>query len=239
MTKSEIITSLKDIDTDDDMSIIVSMSFGKSDAEIVAVLAAWLSNGLQGESYALLSIVEEIMQGKPSEYIENYVPYMNFGDVANNQCFFRMFSYGNLDALMKSIKREKERFGDLQEAFEEYMSRPIYGCNFVHDSFAKMFGHGTMFPSNKSNGTFYRYNLLYYWLTYKLKIWHINPYDDVALLPCNDKIFSNAYIRGFTKKKLKSTCANAAVLTDIAHSIFVDNFSQFFKLYEYLAFCDD
>ena len=121
MNTNDIIIASRNVDTDDELSLFSRSQ--KSDAEIVAVLAAWLSNGLTGENYALRTIVDEIMQGKPSHYVENYVPYMNFGDVASNQCFFRMFSYGNLDALIQAIKRAKSQYGGIQEAFEAVMTK--------------------------------------------------------------------------------------------------------------------
>ena len=74
MNTNDIIIASRNVDTDDELSLFVSTFQKKSDAEIVAVLAAWLSNGLTGENYALHTIVDEIMQGKPSHYVENYVP---------------------------------------------------------------------------------------------------------------------------------------------------------------------
>ena len=238
MNTNDIIIASRNVDTDDELSLFVCTFPEKSDAEIVAVLAAWLSNGWTGENYALHTIVDEIMQGKPSHYVENYVPYMNFGDVASNQCFFRMFSYGNLDALIQAIKRAKSQYGGIQEAFEAVMTKKKR-IKHVHEAFAVLFGGGTMFPTRKSNSTFYRYNLLYYWLTFKLKIWTLCPFDDVALLPCNDKVFTEAFKRGLTKRKWKSTLVNVEALTNTARSIFGENFSDFFKLYDVLFFSND
>lgn len=238
MNCKEIITASKMVNTDDEKSVFISSFSDKSDAEIVAVLTVWLTNGLQGEEYALHTLVDEIMQGKPNHYVENYVPYMNFGGVASNQCFFRMFSYGNLDALIQAIKRAKSQYGGIQEAFEAVMTKKKR-IKHVHEAFAVLFGCGTMFPTRKSNSTFYRYNLLYYWLTFKLKIWTLCPFDDVALLPCNDKVFAEAFKRGLTNRKWKSTLLNVEALTNTARSIFGENFSDFFKLYDVLFFSND
>lgn len=237
MEKDNIVNS-QNVETDDAKTLFVSTFADKDDAEIVAILAAWLSNGMQGEEYALHTIVDEIMQGKPSEYVKNYAPYMNFGDVAENQCFFRIFSYGNLDALIQAIKRAKSQYGGIQEAFEAVMTKKKR-IKHVHEAFAVLFGGGTMFPTRKSNSTFYRYNLLYYWLTFKLKIWTLCPFDDVALLPCNDKVFAEAFKRGLTKRKWKSTLVNVEALTNTARSIFGESFSDFFKLYDVLFFSND
>ena len=238
MEKDNIVNS-QNVETDDAKTLFVSTFVDKEDAEIVAILSAWLSNGMQGEEYALHTIVDEIMQGKPSEYVKNYAPYMNFGDVAGNQCFFRIFSYGNMDALIQAIKRVKQKYGSFQKAVELVLSKKKR-FKYIHEAFAFLIGgNNTMFPTRKSNGTFYRYNLLYYLLAYKLRIWESFKFDDKALLPCNDKVFENALKKNITKRKWKSTLINVEALTSTAKSMFGDSTDEYFKLYDILFFCND
>lgn len=234
MNIGKIITASKTVNTDDKKSVFISSFHDKSDAEIVAVLTAWLTNGLQGEDYALHTIVDEIMQGKPSEYVDNYLPFMNFGDVAAKQCFFRMFTYENLHNLIQSIKNARSKYGSLQGAFESVMSRKKNKCKSVHDAFAIMFSGNTMFPTRESNCTFYRYNLLYYLLAYKLNIWDDDKYNCFAKLPCNDDIFDKAFEFGVITKKRQSTLVNVLYLTDIAKELYGDK--DFFILYDVLNY---
>ena len=233
MNCKEIITASKMVNTDDEKSVFISSFSDKSDAEIVAVLTVWLTNGLQGEEYALHTLVDEIMQGKPSEYIDNYLPFMNFGDVAAKQCFFRMFTYENLHNLMQSIKDVKVKYGSLQVAFDNTMSKKRNKCKHIHDAFAILFSGNTMFPTRNSNCTFYRYNLLYYLLTHKLGIWS-DKYMSYAQIPCNDKIFNKAFEIGVIKKRSQSTLVNVLSLTNAAKIIFGD--VEFLRLYDVLNY---
>lgn len=239
MKKSELINKAFSVGTDDEKTLFVStFAHNPDEEEIVAILSAWLSNGTRGELYAIDHLVNDIMQKKPKEYLENYYGEAPSEKFVLSQSFFRQTTHYHLARLLEKIRKiQLSQKPELQDTFEYLMSRPKNKCTFIHDAFAEMFGGETMFPTRESNGTFYRFNLLYYWLTYKLKIWHLNPYKDAALLPCNDKIFTGAYELGVVSKRMTSNLKSTIALTEIAREWFGDK--DFYKMYELLNFYND
>lgn len=220
-----------EVNGDTPMSLFISSFDSDDDKFVVCVICAWLSNGYDNETYMARHIVDDIMQGKPSEYVRKYSCLDNIVKTSDkNASFFCLLTYKNFDNLCLSLRRIFECGGIsfVQDTLNKKRRRRMY----AHNLLIGMFGDGVGFPTSKSNGTFYRLNLLLYWLTYKTHIIHCSP--TLLLLPCNDRVLERACeMRVVVNKKLRHNLKNAEHLTNVARSMFAGD--EFYKLYEFLA----
>lgn len=228
MTKEEIITC--GVDSDNEKSLFISTFTEKRNAEVVAVLGAWMDNGFKYEDVVFENFVlSEMIWVLP--YVLNYGKDGKWKE-KGSASMIGILTYSNLHNLLTKLYETYIMNEDLEHAFYKYFQNyKRHKCKYAHDALSFIFSGNTGFPTIRNNGTFYRYNLLFYWLTYKLKIW---KYTSIGLLPCNDKIFENAYKFGVIPKRMKSTLTNTIKLTEIAKEMFGDN--DFYKLYEFLNF---
>lgn len=225
MTKEELVKKAYEINSDDEKSLLISSFSDKQDAFIVAVICAWVSNDIypNSEYYMAKHIVNEIMCGKPKKYIDNYT-YLDNVDPRirenKNLSMFNILTLKNFDNLCLSLKIKRE----VQTT----------KLKFAHEIFFDFFGSGCGFPTIRTNSTFYRYNLLLYWLTYKL---HIQEYTfkptTKIILPCNDRILDNAYKLKVFRKKMRHNTLSALKLTQIAKNWFGE---EYYKMFELLQF---
>jgi hypothetical protein len=228
MTKEEIITC--GVDSDNEKSLFISTFTEKRNAEVVAVLGAWMDNGFKYEDVVFENFVlSEMIWALP--YVLNYGKDGKWKE-KGSASMIGILTYSNLHNLLTKLYETYIMNEDLEHAFYKYFQNyKRHKCKYAHDALSLIFSGNTGFQTIRNNGTFYRYNLLFYWLTYKLKIW---KYASIGLLPCNDKIFENAYKYGVIPKRMKSTLTNTIKLTEIAKEMFGDN--DFYKLYEFLNF---
>lgn len=220
-----------EVNGDTAMSLFISSFDSDDDKFVVCVICAWLSNGYDNEMYMAQHIVNDIMCGKPSEYVKKYTCFDNISKpVDKNSSFFCLLTYKNFDNLCLSLRRIFELGGIsfVQETLNKKRRRRMY----AHNMLVGTFGDGVGFPTGKTSGTFYRLNLLLYWLTYKVRIIHCSP--NLLLLPCNDHVLERACeMHVVENKKLRHNLKNAEYLTNVAVSIFGSE--DFYKLYELLA----
>ena len=227
--KQELIKRAWDVDSDSELSLFISSYKDPDDATIVAILCAWVSNGLEGEEIAVERFIQREMDDYPTTAIRTRYTQEK---VANRgiESFWGTLTYEHLFNLLSEIASILDGGNSIYEYYEHATKRKR--CKYAHDALAMILGHNNGFPTRKSNCSFYRYNLLFYWLTYKLHIWDVPT--SKALLPCNDRIYENAYKLGITKYKKKNNLENAVELTAIAREWFGDE--HFYKLYELLNF---
>lgn len=201
--------------------------------EIVAVLTSWMTNFHYDENYFIEKFVNEKMQPTPFKFILDY-DQMKFQD--NNKCFFYTLTNHNLNELLQRIQIEILAHGSLKTAYiKNGLTTRKFKHKYAHETLASMFGGDTGFQTRLAHCAFYRYNLLFYWLTRKLKIW--NDVDTSnALIPCNDFVFRSALKHGIIKKPMKSTLSNAIELTQIAKDIYGND--NHYELYEKLISYD-
>lgn len=227
MTKEELVKKAYEVNSDDEKSLFISSFSDKQDAFIVAVICAWVSNGIYPdcECYMAKHIVNEIMQGKPTQYIQNYKYLDNIGEKIRqekNFSIYNILTLKNFDNLCLSLKSPRQA--------------PRRKLKFAHEIFCGIFEKGCGFPTIQSNGTFYRYNLLLYWLTYKF---HLQEYKfkptTKFIIPCNDIILENAYKLGIFRKRMRQSTRSALKLTQIAKEWFGEDY---YKMFELLQFYD-
>ncbi len=221
MRKGELIEIARKGVMDDENTLFISSFRNSSNVqylEFVAIFMAWMQNGFKDECYFARSYLKHILPSIPdSTYLID----------TSNKCFYGNLTYNNLSSLL-----EKVNSIDIRDCFKERMGNyKLYKCKYPHDGLASCFGDNVGFPTKESGGTFYRYNLLFYWLTYKFRIWDDVDYNK-GIIPCNDSIFEKAYMLGVTRKRMRSSLKNAIELTNIAHSWFGDD--DFYKMFELL-----
>lgn len=204
------------------MPLFLSCYKGK-DFEIVATLCAWMSNGWDNENSLIQDFIITKMLPNPLDFIDNYK------SEETQNTFFRLLTNKQLDMLLNRLNEIYKYHGSLEQCFINTLVKRKSRYN--HEIFARMFLGGTGFQTPLSKCTFYRFNLLFYWLAYKYKIWQIQRYDK-ALLPCNDMTFRKAYDEGVTKMLLKSNLRSTKILTQKAKEIYGEH--VFFKMYENL-----
>lgn len=227
MNKTEIIENACKVETDDEYTSFVE-TFECNDMVLVSILCAWLRNTNEDVLWVAEKIVNERMSGAPTAYI---LKYNGIESVVGS--LHKNISERNYDNLMFVLHRIILLQGGVRNTLDNYLESPRHKCRYAHDALALMLGYNTCFPNVNNKGTFYRYNLILYWLVYKFKLWEdINC--DCLLLPCNDFIFENAKKYGVTKKNMKSTLSNTIKLTDISKKWFGKK--DFWKMYEFLTF---
>lgn len=211
------------VNSDDKTSLFLSSFMDKKDAEIVSLFSAWMTHGWKQEDDEIQDFVKSTFTPTPTLYIENYPRSSYYKN--GNFSFFKILTFPHLDMFLKKIHDIMDKYGDIENAFvKSKKTRDVY----AHDTLSRMLGGNTGFQSKKTSGTFFRYNLFLYWMTYKLKVW-TTPIEN-TLLPCNDFIFQKAYELGITNKIYKSNLSKTVILTNKAKEIFGEK--DFYKLYE-------
>lgn len=230
MTKENIIEMAYKVDTDDAYTSFISTFADDYNMLIVAIISSWVQNGERDMFYTIQKIVNEKMESNPSLFVLSHKRECGY-----NESFCENISDNNFVNLINTIKKVTLFQGGVRNAYEQYMSSSRHRCKYSHEAMSIIFGYGTHFPSISCKGTFFRYNLLLYWLSYKFGLWSDMDTKRV-LLPCNDKIFANAKRFGVTDVKYKSTLSSTIKLTNIARDWFGD--ADFWKMYEFLNFYD-
>lgn len=208
------------------MSLFLSTIKDKKDFEIVAVFYAWLANGWDNENYVAQDYINKHILPSPQKFISEYNQDKN----AVQTTFFRLLTNRHLDNLITRLKYIYKYNDSLEQCFINTLSSGRKS-SYNHEVFAEMLSADTGFQTKKAHCSFYRYNLLYYWLTYKFNIWEMKRYGR-ALLPCNDLIFKNAFDKGVTKILLKTNLSNVKLLTQKAKDLY--GTCNFYKMYENL-----
>lgn len=212
---------------DDKKSLLISSFQDKYSQEVVAILVAWLSNGLASEDYFAETFVRNTMR-IPREFLAKYKEtnaYAQCGD----KTFWGLLTYAHLHALLVRIIEIKERYGSLRRAFEVCVAQGKY--KYAHEVFMDIFGEECGFPTKKGNGTFYRYNLLAYFLTYNPCVWDKDVIKN-ALIPCDNNIIANANKMRITRRRLQANILAPIRLTKVAKERFGEE--DFYKMYELL-----
>lgn len=230
MKKSDLIRYAYEVDSDTGLSLFISTFLEVGDAEIAAILCAWMSNGIRGEEVVVENLINNTMGSDLQSFMHEYPKHRIFTQ-QGIETFFGTLTYQHLDTLCMAISRALRDYDNLYECYQAQWKEKK--CKYAHQALAYAFGNGCGLPTRSSNCTFYRYNLLFYWLTYKLRLW-----DDAniqnALLPCNDRVLSAAYELNVLHNRAKSTLATIESLTDKARDWFGD--SDFYKMFELLSF---
>lgn len=199
---------------------IISAYHDQRDKELAAVICAWLSNGWRDEVYVAKRILKDLGD-HPATAIADYTYTPNA-----QATFFRGFSCHTYRRFIQRC-RDVFAFSDttLEDTVVEELSVNRYACYAL----AQILGGGTGYPTRNYNGTFYRYNLILYWLAYKLNVWtNIEP--KAALLPCNQRVIEWAQKNGVLKCKAKMSLERVRDITLYA----IQRYGQkdFYKLYE-------
>ena len=216
-----------EVNSDDTMSLFLSSFSEKKDIEIVSIFSAWMMHGWKEEESEIFDFVRNTFLPTPTSYITEY-PHSSFYK-SSNFSLFKILTLPYLDNFLKRLHDVILKYGDLESAFFcAQKKRDV----FAHETLARLFCGNTGFQSKHTNGTFYRYNLFLYWMTYKLKIWHLLIKN--ALLPCDDFVFQKAYELGITNKVLKSNLPQTIALTEKAKKMFGEQ--NFYKLYEIIKY---
>lgn len=208
-------------------SLLISSFSDSRDAEIAAVLVAWLSNGTPDEECFIKTFMLNTIRA-PRDFVVRYKEsksYANYG----NKPFFGLLTYANLHALFLRLSNLIEEHGDLRTAFIQRSAKMRY--KYAHEVFADMFGEDCGLASRKSNGTFYRYNLLAYYLSYRPCVWGKGIIKN-ALIPCDNRVMERARSNGVTRRRLHSNVLTPIMLTKIAKEKYGED--DFYKLYEAL-----
>lgn len=210
-------------DMHDDGMDIISAMYDSRDMEVSAVICGWLSNGSPLDACAMKDVLYNVMDGKPYLYVSSGT----FG--GDNRVMHGMLTERHFRTLMAKMHDCYDAFGTLGTAIRESLgkSRRMY----VHTAIATILGGGTMLPTPAAMETFYRYNLMCYWLCHCSSVWGDIPLER-AVLPCNDRIFRRAFDLGIVSHRMKSSLDNAVMLTKKARGVFGD--AGFYKMYELL-----
>lgn len=227
MQKKNLIKLAEKVVVDDSLlSFIATFLASLHDTEVVATICSWLSNGHQGEGWFAIRVCD--VEHECGHLLEALNKRTQAGDDA---CFFSVLTNNNYRNLLDKLNACN---GSLYDAFLLQGG----GCSkYAHDNLVRLLSCGTGLPTMNNDCTFFRFNLLLYWLTYRLKAPKWKDLDTSNfLLPCNDMVFENAYKLGVIKKRMQSKLSNAVQLTKIARKWFGDK--DFFKMYELLKCYD-
>lgn len=230
MKTDDIISMYGKINADCDERLQLVRSFSDDrDMEIAAILCAWLSNGFSSETQAMFRLIYTVMEGNPYRYISE----KHFNAIGSNGDYVvcGMLTSKHMKALMNKIYECYDCMGSIHEAvsivFEE---RKKYEVKYGHEALAMILGGGTMFPTKKSNETFYRYNLISYLLSKSVPAWDLSI-SSHFLLPCNDEIFKKAHDVGIVSHRMKTSLSNTISLTKKAKKIFgEEHFNMMYEL---------
>lgn len=203
---------------------LISAFAEKDDAEIAAFVCALVSNTYDGaDEYAAHVVLYQIMGGKPSEYLREYEPYKNFGEVLPLQSFHKSITFGDLSVFLLRIKETKEEYGSMEKWFVQAMSKRPQ--EYGHTALADLFADVCALPNSYSDSTFYRFNLLIYYLTYKFGIWERHTSIKV-LVPCDSLMLS-------WRRRTAGRLANAEKVTEDAVKAYGEDFYKMFEELNY------
>lgn len=199
---------------------LISAFADKDDAEIAAFVCALVSNTYGGtDEYAAHVVLYQIMGGKPSEYLREYEPYKNFMEVLPLQSFHKSITFGDLSVFLLRIKETKEEYGSMEQWFIQSMSnRPK---EYAHTALADLFADVNSLPNSYCDCTFYRFNLLLYYLTYKFHIWE-RRHGIKTLIPCDSLMLAR-------RRRNRCTLANAEKITHEAMKKYGNDFYRLFE----------
>lgn len=219
-------------------ALIVSQKLSSNrieDVEIAAVVCAWLSNGKKGYAYPATKLITDTFNWKPLDYILNYDTQKDILP----RCFFQLLTQEHLHNLLCALKNVYDNDETLQGKYNVIasmlMQRSKLKRVYPHQVLSRILStdspRSTGFQHSNNCGLYYRYNLLYYWLCYKHRIWAFSE-ETTPLLPCNNEVFINANKMGLTT--VSPTLKNADKLTQIAINKYGKD--NFYKLYEELSY---
>lgn len=196
------------------------------DKEIVSVLCAWLCGGKNAndEFYVIKELVECTMGGNPLEYVKCFDKEITKEE--DYRCLYGLLSIQDFYGLISTLKRVYH-LGTLEQAFIQQF-KDVY----AHDTLARLLGGCSGFPTRQSSSVFFRYNLLFCWLTWELKIWR-NADESCGLIPMDDFMFQRAKDYGYIDKRNNSNSLKDAIeITRKAKEKYGKNF---YILYDELA----
>jgi len=229
MTNEEIRQKAESVVVDNRNILFMPRFVSICDEEITATFNAWLSNGVRGEEHAIKTLIHEIMDGRPLEYVRNYGIGKTF-EHYGVESFFGLLSYNNLHNLLSSLHNIYSYNGTLEEAYRKKRKKNM--CKYAHDVLSLVLGKDTGFTQPKATCTHYRLNLLLYHLQYHLQLWDYDAHK--TLIPCNDHVFERAYELGVVPNKMKNNIRSAIELTKKAKEVFGEEY--FYKMYEFLMY---
>ena len=210
---------LKDMNSGSNMSLFIPLFKNQCDYEISSIIISWLSNGWEIENHIQNNLLLNVMKPSPTQYVLNFD--FNKEEINPLRSMVKTLTYGNFENLIVRTRDLLVTYGSIKKAYLKHQVKRNKN-KYVHETFATMLGGDTGFQTKTPNCTFYRYNLLFYLLAYKHKIWDVDTSN--ALLPCNDQTFACALKKGIIKKKMKSTLDNTIILTEIAKKKYGDDF---------------
>lgn len=234
MTHGEIIRLSDGVETESGQLSYIRSFSDDGDMEVAALLCAWDMNDGTGNIYPVQKLIEERMGNAPMSFVAEYTDDMHDDD-ADNSCFHRTLTYGNLHAMLQKMHAMIREHGSILGAVVDAAVRKRSRYTYTHEALCHVLSGGTGLPSGITNGTFFRYYLYVYWMVYKLGVWDSVPLQ--VLIPCDDQSFNRAFDLGLTKKHETSTLRNAVFLTKKAKKIFGDD--DFYRLYEVLNLHED
>ena len=194
-----------------------------SDIEIAAVICAWFCNCVDDDreaEYVINKTLRFTMGNEPTSYVVNE----RWKDNTEN-VYFRILTNDSFIALMKSLK-------------EIYTSTTLSVLltrkknTHTYTMLAELLGGNTGLPTRQSKCSYYSYNLITYWLTYKAHVWN-RSISRKALLPVTQTVWQRAIKLGFTKKR-EISFDNIRSLTSKSKELFGDD--DYYKMYELLKY---
>ena len=221
----------KSVCVDDEKLSFISTFENPLDAEIVAIITAWLSNGSYNELSTAQDIVAQLTP-TPYEFVKSSDALNVFEDVdiSINATMTLSHLHWLISKLHEYVTTRQRPIKDIFPLSGALSSKKRH--KRPHNYLCALLGGETGFQTKMGGGTFYRYYLLFYWLAYKTTIWQ-GVDTSMALLPCNSVVFSNAYKLGIFKKPVLFCNIDKAIqLTSIARNWFGDE--HFYLMYEYL-----
>lgn len=211
------------------MSLLTSTEMCDTDREIIVVLLTWLENWDEEKDEEKKQALLEYIMPSPTLFVLNYLDNPCFERENKYESFYRVLTYNNLHKLILKIRECLLTSGSIFCCCKKKRQiRNKRKYKYGHDLLASILSGDTGFQTSLSNCTFYRYNKIIYIMTDVLHVWD-KEIIGYSLLPCNDKVFDNAYGKRIVKKKMKATLANAIELTKIAKRMHGDDFYKLYK----------
>lgn len=214
-------------------TLFLSTFADENDATIATILCSWMTNGVNGEFYAIQRFIESEMCNAPTEYV---LDYLRSNKWANRgiESFYGVLTYKNLHKLLVALGEIYSQWDTFADAYtyhtiESRIERKKY--KYAYEILATMLGKENGFPTRTSNCAFFRYNLVFYYLYHQLHLW---KGTSEFLLPCNDAILARAYDLGIVTSKMKTKMRSVRELSDVARDWFGDD--DLFQMYDLLTF---
>lgn len=233
MKRERIIELALATNVEDKKLSFISSFDNPHDAEIVAIITSWLSNGAYNELETAKDIIS-MMKPTPFEFVASkdikVDDVFKDIDVSVNATMTSSQLYELILRLRSYITFGNTTFNGIFKPRDAFLGRKRY--KYPHERLSALLGGNTGFQTKLGGGTFYRYYLLFYWMTHKTTLWGGLDTSN-ALLPCNHRVFNNAYKLGIFKKPILFTNVdNAIKLTQIARSWLGND--DFYLMYEFL-----